>query len=226
MQLSTPSSSWHAPKSSLSKARLYLGVTSIADLNKATHVCEAVLAPSINSKSASIAFSKAAALPTVPKTVTLTGANAVFEDIPHAYLLSGGRVRLDSDTTLGLRLDYDTNVIIDSVSIQADWRFPYTQHMTISVVCGAYSSTVTRLAQDVVFPKKFAVAQTSNTLQVTIAAPAGELTLIDLLPSATAQTAEPPTYGLLIDTVTGSVLALSGLTYFNSTPYGFDLGVV
>jgi hypothetical protein len=93
MQISRPFSAWHAPKQNITLARLYLGVTSLADLNKATHVSEAVIGPSQTGVAASVSFGRAALLPVFPKTVTFSGANAVFEDVPMAYLLSGGRVQ-------------------------------------------------------------------------------------------------------------------------------------
>lgn len=226
MKLSSSLGSWHSPKQNLSQARLYLGVTSLADLNKATHVCEALLAPSLTGLSASVSFGRARQLPVMPRTVTLTGANAVFEDVPMAYLLSGGRVRVDAQTTLGIHVEYDSSVLIESVSVRADWRFPYCSQSTMSVSCGSFSETVLRLSADVVYPKKFNVNQTSSDVLITLNVPTGELTLIDLLPVAPLQGLSPPKFGLLVDTYTGSVLYVEGLTLINSVPTGFELEVI
>lgn len=226
MQVSRPFSAWHAPKQNITLARLYLGVTSLADLNKATHVSEAVIGPSQTGVAASVSFGRAALLPVFPKTVTLSGANAVFEDVPMAYLLSGGRVRMDAATTLSVHIEYDSNVIIDSVTVTADWRFPYVSESTVSVLCNSFFETVLRRSSDIVYPKKFNVNQTARELLVTMNVPVGELTLIDLLPRATLQSAVLPNYGLLVDTTTGSVLPVDGLVFAGSVPQGLELEVI
>ena len=218
MQISRPFGTWHAPKQNITLARLYLGVTSVDDLSNATHVSEAIIGPSLTGASASVAFGPAAPLPIMPKTVTLSGANAVFEDVPMAYLLSGGRVRMDTATTLSVHIEYDSNVVIDSVTVRADWRFPYVSEATLSVACGAFSETLIRREEDVAYPKKFNVNQTAKTLLVSLGVPAGEITLLDLLPITPVQTASLPDFGLLVDTETGSALPIVGITYLGSTP--------
>ena len=226
MQISRPFGTWHAPKQNITLARLYLGVTSVDDLSNATHVSEAIIGPSLTGASASVAFGPAAPLPIMPKTVTLSGANAVFEDVPMAYLLSGGRVRMNTATTLSVHIEYDSNVVIDSVTVRADWRFPYVSEATLSVACGAFSETLIRREEDVAYPKKFNVNQTARELLVTMNVPVGELTLIDLLPKATLQSAVLPNYGLLVDTTTGSVLPVVGLVFTGSVPQGLELEVI
>ena len=78
-------------------------------------------------------YSRQAHLLVLPLSVTLTGVNAVFDDEPMTYLLSGGRIK--ATTTVRIQIEYDTPQPVESVSVCADWRFPYPQIATVFVSC-------------------------------------------------------------------------------------------
>ena len=217
-------------------ATLYIGVTEIADLLKATHSSVATTsAPrDPSTQLCNLTFTDAAPLPLMPSSlVTEYGpvVDATFgyvDDYPIGMLFAGGVLKADSGKSMSVKLTLDygaAGVALTTIAPTLGAFLDGTFASTVSY--RVVADGVDAIAQTSVVPSgqtlSLAINKTVKILEIIITVTNGGVVFSNLLPNtSTKQAGDPvaPFKGLLLDAWGGNVIKFPSLAIVYGTIVG------
>jgi hypothetical protein len=232
-------------------ATLYLGATSIKDLYKASHKATAYIGPPVSSSNLyGISFDEIKALPVPPLSFTVvsqtTGSGQYYDSDLQPILFSGailGATAAASPAVLTLDLVYDQayTFYLMSPYIASNCSYMYSQQVDFKVLDASnntladiYNSRLYSATPSTIWSTGWnaGLSQAGTKARVTVTATYNtaynntKTTMAGCLPIHTTLSSlnSIPTYGVILDPITGSCLFLSNLSIDYTAIQTVDVG--